>query len=184
MLPVVLAVLFAVSCKNDGSSGLTVPSSDSTAPELSLTATQENPSPGVSGGVQAGGSNASMTLIAKTGNLNLLANAKDPESGISTVQIWVELTTTTCDASGVCTMSGPARLGNPWHEDSNPPKSPGQSTSVGVIDLQFLDLSTQIPSGPPPAGGTLTVRLGIWAVAVNNLGKQAQTARLTATWSE
>jgi hypothetical protein len=183
---IVAAVTFSScnSCNSGGGGsggGITIAQSDSTAPTLTLGA-------GQSGGqdvtVSAGGSAQNMKLTSKTGALNLLATAKDPESGVQIVEIWVGKKTTSCDANGICKTTGPGLLGKPTFESTSPQKKPGETAAESSIMAQSLNLSTEIPQGSVPAGQSLTVTLIIHAVAVNHLGGRTQTPELTATWSE
>jgi len=125
-----------------------------------------------------------MTLTNKTGVLNLLDAATDPESGADTLQIWVNEKTTTCDAAGLCKTTGPGLLGKPTFDSTSPQKKPGETTAASSILAQALDLTKEIPQGSVLGGGTLTVDLIIYARAVNNLNGQTLTPILTVTWSE
>jgi hypothetical protein len=82
-----------------GSGGITIPTSDGSPPELSLGAGVTGGGPNVS--VNTDGSDATLALRTKAGNLNLLASGKDSESGIRSLQIWINETTGRCDSAGV-----------------------------------------------------------------------------------
>jgi hypothetical protein len=179
LLAVVLLMGLTACPPGPGSGGITVPQSDATPPQLSLGAGQPN---GQNVTVSSGGGDATMNLNARTGVLNLLATANDPESGIQTVQIWIETKTTTCQAAGPCSSSGPGLNSQPTYESTSPAKHPGDSTSASSILAEALDLATTIPQGSAPSGGSLSVSLIMWAVAANNLGGRTQTPTLTATF--
>jgi hypothetical protein len=168
--------------KNSSGGGITVPQSDGTAPELSLGAGQQQPN-STTYGVTAGGSPKTMTLTSKTGFLNLAATAKDQESGVQAVEIWMNRKTTTCMA-GTCTAPGPGLLSTPTYQSISPKKNPGETTSESSILLEALDLSTAIPQGGVLPGISRTVELIFFARARNNLSGQSQTPELTATWKE
>lgn len=182
-LAVAVLVGAVAACDDDGSGGggITIQSSDSTPPELSLKVA-------LAGGteeatVEPGGPGQTLTLPNRTGTLNLAATAKDEQTGVQRVQIWMETTVTTCDAAGVCSGGNPTLPGQPLFESTEPTKSPGDTTSASSIELEALALPDAIKGTAPP-GGTLTVKLGFFAVALNHLGQRAQTAKVSAVWAE
>lgn len=180
-----ILVLSLASCQSSGG-GITIAQNDSTAPTLTFGVGQ--PAGQSAGGqnvtVSAGGSAQTMKLTSKSGALNLLATAKDPESGIQAVEIWMNKKTTSCDAGGICTTNNPGLLGAPMFESTSPQKNPGQTTPDGSILLQAVNLSMEIPQASVLAGESLRVSLIFHAVAVNHLGGRTQTPEITATWSE
>ena len=169
-------ILLLAGCK---SGGITIPQSDSTPPTLTLSAGQPN---GGSATVSVGGSDQSMMLISKTGPLNLTATAEDLESGIQSLQIWVNQTSTTCNAT--CTSSGPGLLTAPEFESTSPQKKPGEKTVAMSVLADALDLSKLIPQGSVSPGKTFFFSVLITAKAVNHLGGTAQTAQISADWKE
>jgi hypothetical protein len=182
-LAVAVLVGAAAACDDDGSSGggITIQASDSTPPELSL-------SVAVAGGtekatVEPGGTAQTFTLPNRTGTLNLAATAKDEQTGVQRVQIWMTTTVTSCDSAGVCSGGNPTLPGQPLFESTQPAKSPGETTAASSIELEALPLSDAIKGSAPP-GGTLSVELELHAVAVNHLGQRAQTAKVTVIWDE
>ena len=181
MILIVAAVTFS-SCDggSGGGGGITVPQNDSTAPTLTLGAGQPA---GQNVSVSAVGSGQNLQLTSKTGPLNLLATAKDPESGIQAVEIWVNSETTFCAPAANCKRVGPGLLQKPTFESTSPQKKPGETTADSSILAQSLDLSTAIPQSLGP-GSSRTVTFTISAVAVNNLGGRTQTPDIKATWSE
>jgi len=100
------------------------------------------------------------------------------------VEIWVNSKKTTCNAAGLCTTTGPGLLGQPMFQSTVPKKNPGETAVESSILAQALDLTTNVPQGGPPAGGTLTFTLIINAVAKNHLGGQTRTPDVEATWKE
>jgi hypothetical protein len=152
-----------------------VPQSDATGPTLTL---------GVgSASVSVGGTGQPLTLSSRTGPLNVLATAMDNESGIQALQVWVVKSSTKCDSSGLCS-GGPGGISpTPRWESSETQATPGQFVTKGSTMLQAFDLSQEVTETAPP-GGTLTVTLEVWAVAINHLGGQVRTPSITATWSE
>ena len=178
-------VLLSAACSScpssGGGGGVTIPQSDSTAPSLSFGAGQPG---GQNVSVSAGGSAQAMTLVSKSGPLNLLATAKDPESGIQTVEIWVNKKVTNCNAANICTTTGPGLLGKPTYESASAKKNPGDQTPDSSILAEALDLSTEIPQGGVAAGASRVVTLEMYAVAVNHLGGKTQTPQISATWKE
>lgn len=181
-----LLLLFLAGCCQPGTvcptpEGITIAQSDSTAPELALGIGQPG---GNNVTVSGGGSGQNMVLISKTGVLNLLATATDPESGVQALEIWINKKTTSCDAGGICTTTGPGLLGQPTFDSTSPQKQPGETTSASSILAQAFDISVEIPQGSISADESLTVELIIYAVAVNHLGGRVQTPEIIATWSE
>jgi hypothetical protein len=182
---VTLLVIALTACPPPGSSsgggGVTVPQSDPTAPTVTLGAGQPN-GPNLS--VSAGGSAQSGTLTHKTGPLNLLISANDPESGVQAVQIFYTSTVMSCDPSG---CSGPpthGQVGAPRFSSSSPQKSPGQTTAASSTLADVLDLVAEIPQPPVTAGNRRIVTLYLWGTARNNLGGTAKTPELVLTWTE
>ncbi len=181
----IVATVTLSSCNGGGGGGggITIPQNDSTSPILTLGSGQQGgQNVTVSGGGSGPGQN--MKLTSKTGSLNLLATAKDPESGIQAVEIWVNGETTFCDANKICKKTGPGLLGKPTFESTSPKKNPGETTPDSSILAQPLNLSTMIPQGSVQPGESRTVTLIISAVAVNHLGGRTQTPEIKATWSE
>ncbi len=174
-----LALAGCASGSRSTTGGITISATDTTPPTLSFGAGQPG---GQNVSVSAGGSPGSMTLRSKTGVLNLMASANDPESGVQSLQIWMTTETTTCNASGICTKVGPGLAGAPKYDNTSPQKLPGQTTAASSIMLEALDLSQEI--GSPPAGSSRTTSLHFWAVSVNNLGLKSQTPELIASWRE
>jgi hypothetical protein len=177
---ITMAMLLA-ACESPPSSGITIAQNDATAPTLTFGIGQPS---GQNVTVSVGGSAGSLKLIGKTGPLNLLATAKDPESGIQTVQIWVNATRTNCQPGGVCSATGPGLLGKPQFESTSQPKKPGETTAESSIMAEAFELSKEIPQGSVTGGGSLTVEFTFYAVAVNHLGGRVQSPVITATWTE
>src|SRR6185503_4226762 len=171
-------VLLLAGCK--GSGGITIPQSDSTPATLTLSAGQPN---GGSATVSAGGSDQTMMLISKTGPLNLTATAQDPESGIQSLQIWVNQSSSNCEGD-TCTSSGQGLLTAPEFESTSPQKKPGEKTVAMSVLADALDLSKLIPAGSVAPGKKFFFSVIITAKAVNHLGGTAQTAQLFADWME
>jgi hypothetical protein len=179
LLAVLLLALTACSGGTGSGGGITIPQSDATPPGLSFGTGQPN---GQNVTVNAGGPAASMKLNSPTGVLNLTATANDPDSGIRTVQIWIETRLTVCPAAGPCTLVNPGLGSQPNFESTSPAKNPGDTASASSILAQALDLSTMISPAGAPQGGHRTTSLVMWAVAVNYLGGQTRSPDLTATW--
>ena len=184
MILIVAAVTFS-SCNGGnsgggGGGGITIAQNDSTAPTLTLGAGQPG---GQNINVSAGGSDQNMKLTSKTGSLNLLATAKDPESGVQAVEIWVNKESTFCPAAAPCKRTGPGLLGRPTFESTSPQKKSGETAADSSILAQPLNLSAEIPQQLLP-GQSRSVTLTIYAVAVNHLGGRTQTPMIIATWSE
>lgn len=180
----ILATVTFCSCPGGGGGGgggITIPQNDSTAPTLTLGAAQPG---GQSVTVNAGGSAQTLKLTSKTGALNLLATAKDPESGIQAVEIWVSNSTTFCDANKICKLVGPGLLGKPTFESTSAQKKPGETAADSSILADSVNLSTQIRQAQLQPGESLSVTIIIYAVAVNHLGGRTQTPEIKATWSE
>jgi hypothetical protein len=180
----IAALLVLAGCNGTGQGqGITVPNSDASPPELTLIAAQ----PGTSGeSVTTTGNDKTLTLTSKTGPLNLSATAKDSESGIRRVELWINKRTDTCTPpGGPCTAVGPGLLSVPTFESDSGAKNPGQSGAVeSSLLFQAPDLATYIPQGGPPAGSTRTVTLQIFAVAYNQLNGKSTTKTIAAVWRE
>ena len=181
-LLITISAVALAGCGGGGGSsgGITIPSSDSTKPELTFGAAATAPG-GPDATVGVGQPDAAITLTTKTGSVNLLATAKDPESGIQSVQIWLETTETTCGT--VCSGGNPDLPGNPRSESTEPQKQPGDTTSETSILADSLNLATEI-HGSAPAGGTYTLRWRLWAIARNQLGGMVQSPTITVNYKE
>ena len=179
----IILILLLSGCQNSSSGGITIPQSDSTPPALTLTAGQPG---GQNVSVSAGGSKQSLTLISKTGELNLSAAARDPESGVQALEIWLDRIITSCDISGpeeLCSTTSPEQFGKLF-ESIAPQKLPGETTGESSIMFQVLELSTYITQGNVPEGQRRIVELRLHAVAVNHLGGRTKTPFLKAVWTE
>ena len=164
-----------------GGGGVTIAPTDATPPTLALGAGQPG---GQNVSVSDSGEGQSMNITSKTGALNLLATAKDSESGVQTLEIWVNSEKTTCDAGGNCTLVGPGLMGKPMFSSTSPAKNSGDVTAESSTLADALELSAEIPQAGPPAGGSRTVTLSFFAVAVNHKGGRTQTPEIKATWRE
>jgi hypothetical protein len=180
-----LVVLAVAGCPPPGSGGggggITVPQSDATPPTLSVGAGQQG-GPNLS--ASPGGSTQNGTLVRKTGPLNVLISANDPESGVQSVEIFYTSTVTICGAS-LCT--GPPThglVGAPRFSSTSPQKLPGQIATASSTLADVLDLTAEIPQPAVAAGNTRIVKLYIWGRARNNLGGAATTPELVLTWKE
>jgi hypothetical protein len=178
--PAVLFVALIASCGGDGGGGITIPATDGSPPTISFAVAEA----GQGGGVTVnGGADEKLDLRARTGSLNLAVTAKDSESGIQKVEIWLTKKTTRCDAD-VCSPAGPGLAGSPKFDSTEPQKSPGDTTAESSIVAEALNLSQEIGQASAPPNGSLTVELELWAVAVNHRGGRVETSRVTATWKE
>ena len=187
--PVVLALALVIGvglagCDGSGGSssgGITIPSSDQTKPELSF-GVGASDEPTAKATVSAGGNDVIVTLNVKTGSLNLFATAKDPESGIQKVEIFMDETKTTCDSAGICAKVGPGLVGAPLSTSSEPQKQPGDTTTATSLLADTLNLPTHI--GSAPAGGTYDLVWEFWAEARNHLGGTVKSPTITVKYHE
>jgi hypothetical protein len=179
-----VCVLLALAGCNGNGGGITVPASDASPPALTLSAAQ--PGSSVTTSVSTTGNDETLTLTSKTGPLNLSATAKDSESGIRRVELWIVKKTDVCPLpGGPCSVTGPGLLTVPTYESDSGAKNPGESGAVeSSLLFQAPDLATYIPQGGPPAGSRRTVSIQIFAVAYNQLNGKSQTKKLTAVWTE
>jgi hypothetical protein len=161
--------------------GIVIAASDPTPPTLNFGIGQPNNGPNVT--VSAGGSDQTAKLIAKTGVLNLLATATDPDSGIQSLQIFADAAVTVC-SGGSCSGGNHGLNGAPLFDSTVPKKNPGETTSASSILAQALDLTQFIPQGTPAPGTTRMTDIEMFAVAKNNLGGTTNTPAIHATWSE
>ncbi len=180
-----LLALTAASCDGGGGGGggVTIPQNDSSPPELTLQVSETTPgSQTVS--VTTSGSDQNLALQQATGTLNLVATAKDPESGIQDTQIWVNKVSTSCDAN-LCTQSGPGLLSAPRFSSPSPKKNPGDTTAASSILAQSLNLAFEIGPAPPlMPGHTRSVTIQVFATAINHLNGKSNTKLVRATFSQ
>ena len=175
------ALLVAVTgCNGSSGGGITIPNSDGSAPTVSLQAGATAPS-GESAAVSSGGLGQAMTLRAKTGFLNLVASAKDPESGVQSLEIWLSSKITRCSGD-ICQTSQPS-VGAPRFQSSTPQKKPGEQASDSSILADVLDIANEIPQ-TAPTGGSLTVEWTLFSRAKNHLAGSTDTPPLTVTYRE
>ncbi len=178
--------LVAASCDDGGGGGggVTIPQNDSTPPELTLQVSETTPgSQTVS--VTTTGGNQNLALQQATGTLNLVATAKDPQSGIQDTQIFLGKSSSSCDPVS-CSQSGPGlQVNMPKFSSPSPKKNPGDTTAASSILAQSLDLATELgPVGPPlPPGNSASRTLHLAARAFNHLNGQSNTFEVQATFS-
>lgn len=177
---VLLLLLTGANCDGSSAGGVTIPGTDGSAPTVSVQAAATAPG-GESAAVSSGGQGQAMTLRTKAGFLNLAASAKDPESGVQRLEIWISAKITSCDG-GTCQVSQPA-VGNPRFQSSTPQKNPGEQTSDSSILADVLDIAKEI-TRTAPAGGSLTVEWTVFGRAKNHLGGSTDTPLLKVTYQE
>lgn len=174
-------------CSNDDNGGVpadgvTVDGNDATAPTLQLSAVETGGgNPQID--VKPGDSPKTLQLRTKTESINLIATARDAESGVQKLQIWVNKKTTRC-SGGICSTSGPGLLGAPRFQSTEPKQPAGAVVSRQATLLAALVLKDEIPQTSPGPGGTLVVEITIWATATNHADAEARTPEITARWSE
>jgi hypothetical protein len=169
------------SSSGSSCNGVTIPSSDGTPPTLTFGLAPMGSAATTT--VSTGGMPQTATLPKKTGSLNLLVTAKDSESGLHDVQIWMTKTTTRC-SGGICTQSGPGLVGAPIFSNPDSGKNTGDCVAESSTLAEAVDLSTEIPQAAPASGASLVVSLDFWAVGINHLGQKEVTPTATMTWSE
>jgi hypothetical protein len=179
----VVLVAFAVgltACEDTGPPGagrISVPRADASPPTVTLTA-WATAADGPRVAVRSSGIERRMTLRAKTGALELVATATDPESGVQAVEVWVSKFSSFC-GTATCTGGEPA-VTSPRFAWARPRRQPGQTTALA----DALDLTREIPQGPLSPRQARSVRLTIWAKASNNLRGTAETPKLVARYDE
>jgi hypothetical protein len=182
---VVVAVLGG--CSNGGgggtpTDGVTVDGNDSTPPTLQLSAAETgggNPQVDIKPGDQP----KTLQLRTKTESINLIATARDDESGVQRLQIWVSKRTIRC-SGGSCTPMGPGLEGAPRFQSTEPKQPAGAVVSRQNTLLGALVLRDEIPQASPGPGATLTVEIMISARAANHVDAEVRTPVITARWSE
>ena len=172
----VIALLLLAACNGEGD--VTVPASDQTPPSLELDVVDPNHQPVT---VTGGGAAQSIQLSAKTGKLTTTARAADMDSGVEKVEIWVTVTVTRCTPQ--CAVQQPL-VGNPQFSSSSPHKNPGEKAVGHSVLGDTLDLASIIPQASFTNGNSMSAKIEVWAIAVNQLGGQTTTPTVTATWSE
>jgi hypothetical protein len=154
-----------------------VATSDGTGPTVSLSLEHD--------GNATSTSNPKLVLSSKTGKLNLVANAEDDESGIQTLEIYVDKISYSCPTQGgTCSVPSHGLQRTPTFQSSTPKKNPGDAMTPSSVMLQWIVLDQAIPQTPPAQGTTRTVEWEVHARAVNNFGTEAVTPLLYAVWSE
>ena len=189
MRPRTLIVLVALAagltaCQDTGPPGagrIRVPPADASPPTVTLTA-WATAAGGPRVAVRSSGIERRMTLRAKSGALELVATATDPESGVRAVEIWVSKFSSFC-STATCTGGEPA-VSAPRVAWTVPRRHPGQTTAPGGTLPGALDLTGEIPQGPLAPRQARSVRLTIWAKASNNLRGTAETTKLVARYDE
>ena len=172
------------ACQDTGPPGagrIRVPPADASPPTVTLTA-RATAAGGPRLAVRSSGTERRVTLRAKTGALELVATATDPESGVQAVEIWVSKFSSFC-GTATCTGGEPA-VTAPRVAWAVPRRHPGQATAPGGTLPGSLDLTREIPQGPLAPRQARSVRLTIWAKASNNLRGTTETARLVARYEE
>jgi hypothetical protein len=189
MRPRTLIVLAALAvgltaCQDPGPPGagrIGVPPTDASPPTVTLTA-WATAADGPRLAVRSSGIERRMTLPAKTGALELVATATDPESGVQAIEIWVSKFSSFCSTAS-CTGGEPA-VTAPRVAWAVPRRHVGQATAPGGTLPGALDLTREIPQSPLAPRQARSVGLTIWAKASNNLRGTTETARLVARYDE
>jgi hypothetical protein len=182
-LPAAVLVLLTTASGCPSSTGITIQASDSSSPDLTL-GVQATASGGPGATVSAGNGAQAFTLTARTGSLNLLATASDQETGVRSVEIWVERTVTHCPGVAVCTGGNPPLLGAPEFSSSGPVKPAGATTSPSSVLADVIDLAAEIPSTPPAHGTSRTIRWRFWSEAENHLQRRSETPDIEVVFHE
>jgi hypothetical protein len=185
MLLVLVALAVSLTaCEDTGPPGpgrISVPRADASPPTVTLTA-RATAADGPRVAVRSSGIERRMTLRAKTGALELVATATDPESGVQAVEVWVSKFSSFC-GTATCTGGEPA-VTAPRFAWAAPSRHPGQTTAPGGTLPDALDLTREIPQGPLSPRQARSVRLTIWAKASNNLRGTTETPKLVARYDE
>jgi hypothetical protein len=171
----IFAVLLTActGCTPTPSGGISVDPNDQTPASVGLQASEANPGAQT---VSAGalGTTTNLAVRQRTAVMNLLATAKDSESGVQALQIWGDLTLTTC-VGAICTQSHPL-LGAPLFDTSEPKKGAGEQDEESTLMLEPLDLSGLIPANATSA------QLDLWAEAFNHAGLDSKTGQVRVSW--
>lgn len=188
-----LALLLMASCAGCGGDGnggggggtpvdgITIQPNDTSGASLSFQLAQANGGDTVS--VTAGGGPASVRLFSRTDPLNMIVSAKDSESGVQELQIWVTRATCHCDDEQ-CSACNHPLVSAPEFKFSRPKQQPGTVVPDSSIYAEIIDVTKCCPRIPAsgPASGTSFVEYDVWAVAINHSGLKSQTRTITATW--
>ena len=154
-------------CKDSPQDCVTIPSSDATAPAVSLTAFSNGPQ------VTVTNTSAPATAnIAKGDTITLWANCTDPDGGCKDVKIWVEKTTTVTNSDGTATTTGPGLLGNPSAEAAD------TTSKVGDVVPKQLIVTFKVEDFKAPAPNT-SIRIRAWAEGLNFSNGKSTTKDLT-----
>jgi hypothetical protein len=184
LLALVALAVSLTACEDTGPPGpgrISVPRADASPPTVTLTA-RATAADGPRVAVRSSGIERRMTLRAKTGALELVATATDPESGVQAVEVWVSKFSSFC-GTATCTGGEPA-VTAPRFAWAAPSRQPGQTTATGGTLPDALDLTREIPQGPLSPRQARSVRLTIWAKASNNLRGTTETPKLVARYDE
>lgn len=178
LFPLALCVLVCVGCPTGD---VTVPQSDSTPPTMSLQVAVEGSNSTTA--VSTGSAPATLSLTSKTVKLNIAATAKDADSGVQDLEIWIaNQLKVRCESPTSCSTSGPGSASQPMWSSTSAKVSPGGLAVSSSILSESLDpVATGLlhPAEQPPAGGSLTESFTIWVQATNQLGGTARTPDLT-----
>jgi hypothetical protein len=184
MLLLVALAVGLTACQDSGppaAGRIRVPRADASPPTVTLTA-WATAAGGQPVAVHTSGIERRMTLRAKTGALELVATATDPESGVRSVEIWVSKFSSFC-GTATCTGGEPA-VTAPRVAWAVPRRHPGQATAPDGTLPGALDLTEEIPQGRLAPRQARSVRLTIWVKASNNLRGTTETPKLVARYDE
>jgi hypothetical protein len=154
LLVLVALAVGLTACQDTGPPGAgrtSVPSADASPPTVTLTAwATAADRPRVA--VRSSGIERRMTLRAKTGALELVATATDPESGVQAVEIWVSKFSSFC-GTATCTGGEPA-VTAPRFAWAAPRRHPGADDRPGRQAARCARPHQGDPAGPAltPAG--------------------------------
>jgi hypothetical protein len=183
VLPAAILVFLTTASGCPQPTGITIQASDSSAPSLTL-GVQATVAGGPGATVEVGGVDQTISLTAKTGALNLLASATDPETGVRSVEIWVERTVTRCPGVSLCSGGNPPLLGGPEFSSTEPVRPSGATDSPSSLLADAIDLTAQIPQSAPAPGTSRTIRWRFWSEAENHLQGRSVTPVVEVVFHE
>lgn len=174
-LTLIVFIALAAACGGNGDDIGGVDLADSTPPAVGFSAAVYQQGPTIEAGPE--GSTRTINVRSRTAVLNMIASAKDSESGVQELRIWSSTSYTTClGGTNLCTKHEPL-VGDPLFYSNEPKRAEGEAARESASLLEPLDLSFLIPEGSREA------TIDLWAEGFNHANRKADTGVISVTWS-
>lgn len=175
-LVVLAALSLAADCDStDVYGAVIVPASDATPPTVGLEVRRESAGDVLYTAPYVG------SLVPTQGDWLLVSAAGDEESGIRAMELLTSTTTTVCPSKAQCRP--PVTVTKSLDDSYERPKGQvGDRVDRSGLAGSLVEEDAFLPEAPPE-GGSVTVRLDLYATATNHLDGQTTTPPISLSYS-